>query len=161
MQDAGADALKDLRGLLFRRARRGEAAAIRSFLQAAYAVYLPRMGRLPLTLEGDFATAIRDDLVWVLMEGERLLASLHLLSRPDHLFVDDVAVRADRQRQGIGKRLLAFAEEEGRRRGHCEIRLFTNETMGENIALYKGLGYREYRREPCRGTDIIYMRKSL
>jgi ribosomal protein S18 acetylase RimI-like enzyme len=148
-------------GFLFRHARVDDAAAIRSLLEAAYAVYVPRMGRLPVTMDGDFAAAVRDDLIWVLIERDRLLAVLHLRSYPDHLFIDDVAVRVDRQRQGIGKRLLAFAEREAGRRGYGEIRLFTNATMVENIGLYAGLGYREYRREPCRGTDVVYMRKPL
>jgi ribosomal protein S18 acetylase RimI-like enzyme len=161
MAGTGAEAFGDLEGVRFRRARGEEAAAIRELLQAAYSVYIPRMGRLPLTMGADFAAAIRDHLVWVLTEGDRLLAVLHLLSRPDHLFIDDVAVRVDQQRRGIGKRLLAFAEAETRRHGHREIRLFTNATMVENIALYQSLGYREFRREACQGTDIIYMRKPL
>jgi ribosomal protein S18 acetylase RimI-like enzyme len=161
MAGTGAEVFGDLDDVRFRRARGEEAGAIRELLEAAYSVYVPRMGRLPLTMGTDFAAAIRDHLVWVLMEDDRLLAVLHLLSRADHLFIDDVAVRIDRQRQGIGKRLLAFAETEARRRGHREIRLFTNATMVENIALYQSLGYREFRREPCQGTDIIYMRKPL
>ena len=151
----------DLPGIQFRRARGSEATAIRAFLEAAYSVYVPRMGRMPLTMKTDFAAAIRDDLIWVLMEDDGLLAVLHFLSRADHVFVEDVAVRVGRQRQGIGKKLLAFAEEEALSRGYHEIRLFTNETMVENIALYQSLGYRELHREPCQGTDIIYMRKPL
>ncbi|MDZ3838368.1 MAG: GNAT family N-acetyltransferase [Rhodospirillales bacterium] len=147
--------------LCFRPTQANDAPAIRALLEAAYAIYVPRMGRLPVTMEGDFAAAVRDDLIWVVTDGAGLLAVLHLRLRPDHLFVEDVAVRPDRQRQGIGKRLLAFSEEEGRRRGHGEIRLFTNATMVENAGLYAGLGYREYHREPVRGTDVIYMRKAL
>jgi GNAT superfamily N-acetyltransferase len=155
------DPFADRRGVVFRRAGVEDAPAIRALLEAAYAVYVPRMGRLPVTMDGDFAAAVRDDLIWVVIDGDGLLAVLHLRVRPEHLFIEDVAVRPDRQRQGVGKRLLAFAEAEGRRRGHGEIRLFTNATMVENADLYAGLGYREYRREPVRGTDVIYMRKSL
>jgi ribosomal protein S18 acetylase RimI-like enzyme len=151
----------DLPGIEFRRARKSEATAIKAFLEAAYSVYVPRMGRMPLTMQTDFAAAIRDDLIWILMEDDRLLAVLHLVLRSDHLFIEDVAVRGDRQRQGIGKKLLAFAEEEALSRSCHEIRLFTNETMVENIALYQSLGYRELRPEPCQGTDVIYMRKPI
>jgi GNAT superfamily N-acetyltransferase len=112
---------------------------------------VPRMGRMPLTMKADFAAAIRDDLIWVLIEDDWLLAVLHLRSRSDCLFIEDVAVRVDRQRRGIGKTLLAFAEEEALRRGYHEIRLCTNETMVENIALYQSLGYREIRRNLARG----------
>ena len=151
----------DLPGIQFRRARKSEAIAIKAFLEAAYSVYVPRMGRMPLTMKTDFAAAVRNDLIWVLIEDDRLLAVLHLVLRSSYLFIEDVAVRVDRQRQGIGKKLLAFAEEEALDRGYHEIRLFTNETMVENMALYQSLAYRELRREPCQGTDIIYMRKPL
>lgn len=161
MPDPAASPLADQPGLLFRRAQVEDAAAIRSLLEAAYALYVPRMGRLPVTMDGDFAAAVRDDLIWVVIDGDGLLAVLHLRLHPDHLFIEDVAVRPGRQRQGIGKRLLAFAEKQGRLRGHGEIRLFTNATMVENAGLYAGLGYREYLREPVRGTDVIYMRKPL
>ena len=156
-----SDPFTDRQCIVFRRAAVEDAAAIRALLEAAYAIYVPRMGRLPVTMDGDFAAAVRDELIWVVIDGDGLLAVLHLRQRPDHLFIDDIAVRPDRQRRGIGKRLLAFAEAEGRRRGHGEIRLFTNATMVENAGLYAGLGYREYRREPVRGTEVIYMRKSL
>lgn len=151
----------DLPGIEFRRARGSEATEIKAFLEAAYSVYVPRMGRMPLTMKTDFAAAIRNDLIWVLIEDDRLLAVLHLVLRSGYLFIEDVAVRVDRQRQGIGKKLLAFAEEEALGRSCHEIRLSTNETMVENIALYQSLGYRELRREPCQGTDVIYMRKPL
>lgn len=153
--------LGDQHGIQFRRARESEATAIKALLGVAYSVYVPRMGRMPLTMQADFAAAIRDDLIWVLMEDDRLLAVLHLRSRSDCLFIEDVAVRGDRQRRGIGKTLLAFAEEEALRRGHHEIRLCTNETMVENITFYQSLGYREIRREPCQGTDIVFMQKPL
>jgi ribosomal protein S18 acetylase RimI-like enzyme len=151
----------DLPGIEFLCARKAEATEIKAFLEAADSVYVPRMGRMPLTMKTDFAAAIRNDLIWVLMEDDRLLAVLHLALRPGYLFIEDVAVRGDRQRQGIGKKLLAFAEEEALSRSCHEIRLFTNETMVENIALYQSLGYRELRPEPCQGTDVIYMRKPI
>lgn len=161
MPSPSPEPFSDQPELGFRPAQADDAPAIRALLEAAYAIYVPRMGRLPVTMDGDFTAAVRDDLIWVLTDGTGLLAVLHLRLRPDHLFIEDVAVRPGRQRQGIGKRLLAFSEREGRRRGHREIRLFTNATMVENAGLYAGLGYREYRREPVRGTDVIYMRKAL
>ncbi|MGE5621418.1 MAG: GNAT family N-acetyltransferase [Candidatus Bathyarchaeota archaeon] len=150
----------DLPNIEFRRARRSEAAAIKAFLTAAYSVYVPRIGRMP-AVSANFAAAIRDHFIWVLLEDDRLLAVLHLVSRSDHLLIKDVAVHVDRQRQGMGKKLLAFAEREALDRGYREIQLFTNEMMVENIALYQSLGYREFWRKPYRGTDVVYMRKPL
>jgi hypothetical protein len=38
---------------------------------------------------------------------------------------------------------LAFAEAEALRRGYCEIRLYTHQTMAENQRLYASIGYEE------------------
>ena len=50
------------------------------------------------------------------------------------LSLDNVAVAGNFQGKGIGRRLIDFAEAEARRRGFGEIRLYTHQTMHENIA---------------------------
>jgi len=59
-----------------------------------------------------------------------------LLLKADHLLLDNLAVRPDRQRCGFGRKLIAFAEAEARRLRFAELRLYTHEAMSENIALY-------------------------
>jgi ribosomal protein S18 acetylase RimI-like enzyme len=44
---------------------------------------------------------------------------------------------------GLGRRLLRELEDEARRRGATAIRLETNRTLGEAIALYRSAGYVE------------------
>lgn len=57
--------------------------------------------------------------------------------------------------------MLRFAEEEARRRGFREIRLYTNERFTENLAIYSKLGYREERHEAIGDTHVVHMFKSL
>ena len=49
-----------------------------------------------------------------------------------------VAVRPDRQRQGIGRALVGFAEQAARARGHREIVAHVREPV---ISFYASLGY--------------------
>jgi ribosomal protein S18 acetylase RimI-like enzyme len=46
-------------------------------------------------------------------------------------------------------------------RGWQEIRLYTNASMTENIALYRKIGYVETARVNEKGFDRVYMTKRL
>ncbi len=84
-----------------------------------------------------------------------------LLPKEDHLLLDNVAVAANQQGRGSGRRLIAFAEAEARRRGYGEIRLYTHQTMHENIALYPRLGYEETGRGTEDGYQRVFFRKRV
>lgn len=77
------------------------------------------------------------------------------------LLLDNVAVSPSAQGKGYGRTLVAFAEEEARRRGRGEVRLYTNLLMTENIVLYGRLGYRETGRVSEKGYERVYMAKAL
>ena len=73
---------------------------------------------------------IADGVVSVLQDADgAMTAIIVLLPQPDHLLLDNIAVRPDRQGQGLGRQLIAFAEDEARRLGFCELRLYTHEKM--------------------------------
>jgi ribosomal protein S18 acetylase RimI-like enzyme len=99
--------------------------------------------------------------VWVIEEGTSIVGILVLLPRPDHLLLDNIAVAPSHQGFGFGRRLLAFAEAEATRRGYCEIRLYTHETMTENQRLYAAIGYEETGRGTEAGYERVFMRKQL
>jgi ribosomal protein S18 acetylase RimI-like enzyme len=84
-----------------------------------------------------------------------------LLPKPDHLLLDNIAVRPERQGQGLGRRLIEFAEAEARRLGYRELRLYTHEKMVENIALYRRLGFEQTGRGHEAGYDRVFMTKHL
>jgi ribosomal protein S18 acetylase RimI-like enzyme len=86
-------------------------------------------------------------------------ASAMLLPQPDHLLLDNIAVQPDSQGMGLGRRLIAFAEGEARRLGFAEVRLYTHQTMTENIALYARLGFAETGRGRENGYDRVFMTK--
>ena len=143
-----------------RRARGGDAHAIRELVVAAYAPYIPLLGRTPIPMLTDHAAAIRDHDVWVLEAEGVIVGVIELIPYPDHLWIENVAVTPRSQGRGFGRRLLGHAEEEARRRELPEIRLLTNERYVANIAMYTRYGYRETHRRPHLGTDLVHFAKT-
>ena len=136
-----------------------EADAVRALVRGAYAHYVARLGREPGPMRDDYAQRIADGQVWVLeVEGE-LVGVLVLTERPERFLLENVAVVPAAQGKGYGRRLIIFAEDEARRRGHDELQLYTNVLMVENIALYQHLGFREIGRIHEQGFDRVYMVK--
>ena len=144
-----------------RRATAADVEAIRALVDAAYRGYIPLLGRTPTPMLSDVPAAVRDHDVRVLDSGDRLVGVIELIAHDDHLWIDNVAIAPDAQGHGLGRRLLAFAEDEARRLGLPAIALLTNERYLANIAMYERYGYRETHREPCRGTDLVHFRKTL
>ena len=148
-------------GWVFRCADAGDAKAVRELVRAAYGGYVARMRRESKPMTADYDAAIRNHQVWVLFDSATLLAVLELIAEPDAFILENIAVANDLQGQGVGGRLLAFAEIEAQRQGYDEIQLYTNSLMGTNVALYAGRGYTETRREPLGAGEVVYMSKKL
>lgn len=144
-----------------RSARPDEAQALRSLVRAAYAHYVPRLGREPAPMTDDYAARIAAGQAWVLEAEGMPIGALVLEDTAEGLLIDNIAVAAAARGTGQGRRLMDFAEEEARRRGHARIWLYTNEKMLENIALYTRLGYRETHRAEQHGHRRVYMEKPL
>jgi len=127
----------------------------------AYRHYIPRMGKPPGPMLDDYAAHVAEGVVWVLESGPAIAGILVLFPQPDHLLLDNIAVAPGRQGEGIGRRLLAFAEAEAVRLGYREIHLYTHETMVENQRLYAAIGYEETGRGTQAGYERVFMRKRL
>jgi ribosomal protein S18 acetylase RimI-like enzyme len=144
-----------------RAARPPDAAAVTGLVRAAYAPFVPVIGREPGPMGDDYGALIRAGQVWVLEEEGGIVAVLVLVDEDDGLLLDNVAVAPAAQGSGHGRRLIGFAEAEARRRGHRAIRLYTHVLMVANIALYASLGYVETHRGEEKGFHRVYMTKRL
>jgi ribosomal protein S18 acetylase RimI-like enzyme len=147
---------------VIRPAEPADRAAIETIVRAAYAVYIPRIGKPPGPMLDDYGQLIADGAVSVIEEaGEEIAALIVLLPKPDHLLLDNIAVRPDRQGKGFGRALIEHAEREARRLDFREIRLYTHEKMTENIGLYRRIGFVETGRGHDGGYDRVFMAKML
>jgi ribosomal protein S18 acetylase RimI-like enzyme len=139
----------------------GDRAAVEAVVQAAYAPYIPRIGRKPGPMLEDYAALIAGRHVRVLSDGSRIAGILVLIPDKHEMLLDNVAVLPDCQGQGFGRALIAFAEDAAREQGLHTLRLYTNEAMTENIAFYERLGFVETHRAEEKGFKRVYMTKPL
>jgi GNAT superfamily N-acetyltransferase len=138
-----------------------DAPAIRDLTRSAYAKWVPLIGREPKPMTADYNDAVakhRFDLLYV--EGT-LAALIETIREADHLLVENVAVSPSFQGRGLGRRLMAHAEELATSSRFGEIRLYTNERFAENIDLYRRLGYRVDREEVLPVGTVVHMSKRL
>lgn len=135
--------------------------AVRECVREAYSKYVGRIGREPAPMLVDYEAAILAGEAWVLVEGGETSGVLVMRSENDHLFVETVAVRPGMQGSGLGRKLMAFAEEAATSQGLHEIRLYTNEKMVENLPFYKSLGFEETGRGLDEGYRRVFMKKRL
>ena len=144
-----------------RPARAEDRAAIEQIVAAAYARYVPRIGRKPAPMDADYAALIARARVHVLDEDGVVHGLVVLVAEADRMLLENIAVAPDREGQGLGRRLLEFAERAARDAGFGAIRLYTNAAMVENIALYGRIGYVEAGRHGEGGFHRVDMVKAL
>ena len=136
------------------------ATAISECVAAAYRHYIARIGKPPGPMLDDTAV-IQQHLVFILVDGMRIIGVLVLIKQDKNLLLDNVAVHPEYQGRGLRRELVALAEEEALRLGYTAVTLYTNERMTENIEIYKKLGYTETERKTERCYQRVYMRKSV
>ncbi len=130
----------------------------------AYAPYTEAFGTPPIPVTDDYAPRIAAGEVWLMEEEGRPIGLIVLEDHDESLTIFSVAVAPERQGEGLGQRLLAFAEEEARRRGAFTLALYTNARLTRNIAFYHRFGFEETGRRPNPvrpGWMLIDMEKPL
>jgi ribosomal protein S18 acetylase RimI-like enzyme len=121
---------------------------------------VPRIGRRPAPMDADYAGHVSEGAVFV-WDDDGIKGLLVLIPAADHLLIENVAVDPSLHGQGIGRRLMEFAEHRAEALGLDELRLYTNAAMTENLAFYPRLGYREDDRRGEAGFSRVYFSKRI
>jgi GNAT superfamily N-acetyltransferase len=146
----------------FRRATSADARAIREITRAAYAKWIPVIGREPKPMTANYEQAVARHVIDLLEEGGRPIALIEVIPRPSHLLIENVAVLPDRHGEGIGGLLVKRAETLARSLGLNELRLYTNGLFSANISFYAHRGFEEFLREPhAAGGEVVHMKKYI
>ncbi|MEC6744217.1 GNAT family N-acetyltransferase [Pseudomonas qingdaonensis] len=146
---------------MIRPATAHDVAPVQALIEAAYALYIPRIGARPGPMLEDYAALIAQGRVEVFEEQGQVLGVLVLIAQADGLLLDNLAVSPAAQGRGLGRQLMAHAEARVRQLGLEVVRLYTNEAMSENLGLYERLGYRETHRAVQAGFRRVFMEKRL
>jgi ribosomal protein S18 acetylase RimI-like enzyme len=146
-----------------RRATPADAATVRDLVRAAYAKWVPLLGREPLPMTADYEAAVCDHLVDMLHLDGKPAALIEMYPETDHLLVVNVAVSPACQGRGYGRALLAHAEDVARSLGLGELRLYTSIHLTENVKLYERVGYKVDRQEEASAHlgVFVYMSKRI
>jgi ribosomal protein S18 acetylase RimI-like enzyme len=144
-----------------RRAEPADASAIHALTQAAYAKWVPILGRKPQPMTADYDVAVRAHRIDLLEEAGGLVALIEIALEAGYLLIVNLAVAPAWQGQGLGSRLLAHAEAVARAEGKPLLRLYTNRLMTPNIALYRSRGYTIDREEAYAGGAVVHMSKPV
>ncbi|MBN9563527.1 MAG: GNAT family N-acetyltransferase [Alphaproteobacteria bacterium] len=156
---SGAQTVSGIASL--RSATEEDAGAIRSLTREAYAKWVPIIGREPKPMTADYADAVRKHRIDLLNLDGTLAALIEMIPGADHLLIENVAVAPAFQGRGLGRKLMAHAEQVAVSLGHPEIRLYTNKLFAGNVRLYQRLGYRIDREEEFWGGTTVYMSKPV
>jgi ribosomal protein S18 acetylase RimI-like enzyme len=147
--------------MAIRPAQRDDVSAIRSLVERAYSPWVPVIGMRPGPMEWDYAELVAGGDVYVWTAPDLIGLLVLRVTDDGALMVENVAVDPAAQGQGLGRALLAFAEEQAVERGIDELRLYTHERMTSNIDLYSRLGWTEYDRVTEHGFARVFMRKHI
>jgi ribosomal protein S18 acetylase RimI-like enzyme len=145
---------------LIRRATAGDVARIRAIARAAYAKYVPRIGREPAPMVADFDAEVAAHHVVVIEAAGRVGGYMVAWPEADAYFIDNIAVDPECQDGGLGRRLIDHAATEADRLHLPALRLYTNVLMTENLSMYAHIGFVETHRATEKGFDRVHMRWS-
>lgn len=134
---------------------------MRALTRAAYAKWVPLIGREPKPMGADYDAAIARHRIDLAYLGSELAALIETIPEPDHLLIENVAVAPSFQGRGLGRFLMAHAEGLAAEQGHGGIRLYTNQRFSGNVRLYLALGYRVDREEESALGVTVHMSKPL
>ncbi|NOV03926.1 GNAT family N-acetyltransferase [Paenibacillus planticolens] len=135
--------------------------AISECVDAAYSMYIERMGKKPAPMVTDYSEPISKGLVHVAVDREEVKGLIVLIPKTNYLLIENVAVHPSFQGQGIGHELIEFGIESARKVKFKEVCLYTNELMTENIKYYLKFGFIEVDRRIENGFNRVYMSKPL
>lgn len=144
-----------------RRAVREDAPVLRRIAEAAYALYVPRIGRRPAPMDADFSTQVARGRVWIAEVDGEPAGYLVGYPRDADWFVENLAVDPTYQDRGVGRRLMVMAEAQARRCGLPRVALYTNRRMWESAGFYGRLGFYVTHAAEEAGFQRIYMAKDL
>ena len=145
-----------------RRALPADAPLIRALTRAAYAKWVPVIGREPKPMTADYDRAVAEHLIDLLSVHGELVGLIEMIPEANHLMIENVAVSPAHQGGGHGRRLLRHAEALAASLGYSEVRLLTNKLFAVNVRLYLAFGYVIDREEETPRLGVaVHMRKPI
>ena len=110
------------------------------------------------------ATKSREETLFLATDNGELVGCVFARQQGDSLYVNKLAVRRDRQRNGIGRRLIDAVDEHARDTGLPYLELDTRIELTENHDTFAAMGFlkiAEHAHDGYGHPTFITMRKQL
>jgi N-acetylglutamate synthase-like GNAT family acetyltransferase len=147
---------------ILRRAQPSDVGQIRDVTRRSYAKWIALIGREPKPMAADYSKAVAQHWIDVVEQHGQVIALIEMIPHESHLFIENLAVDEAFQHKGIGRKLLAHAEQLAVQAQLVEVQLATNAAFVENLHFYKRCGYEDYLTKPLfDGGTMTCFRKSV
>ncbi|MDN5915839.1 MAG: GNAT family N-acetyltransferase [Pseudonocardia sp.] len=142
-----------------------DAGEVLTLQRAAYVSEAQLHDDLHLTPLTQDLAGLREELgresvvAWGIRDSARLVAAIRIVEGDGSACVNRLVVAPDRQGEGFGSALLAYAEDQ---LGDevAVVELFTGEHSAANLRLYGRFGYRETHRTDVGKYALVHMTKT-
>ena len=95
--------------LSFRLGGPADAGNVRGIVMAAYAKWVPVIGREPMPMRADYDLALRKHRFDLAIEDGAIVGLIETILHDDHLFIENVAVRPEAQGRGVARAAVELA----------------------------------------------------
>jgi ribosomal protein S18 acetylase RimI-like enzyme len=120
------------------------------------------IGQKPVAMIKGFKPLIEEGKVYIALIDNEIMGVLAMWLAYESLYIDTLAVNPKAQKQGIGQRLMQFAETEAAKLNQSKLSLCTNTKMQANRDYYARYGYHETHYDKLEdGRDIVWMEKPV
>ena len=153
--------MAEVPGTAIRAAEPADRDAVAALIDAAYAHYVPVLGRKPRPMLDDHAARIARGETFVAGAGAKLHAVISIVPAEGALHIFNLAILPAAQGNGLARRMIAFAEARARQNGVGRLTLYTNVAMTRNRSIYAHLGFTEDGISEGGGYQIVHMTKPL
>ena len=144
-----------------RQAIAAEAGAVTDCVCQAFIRYSAEIGKHPQPMLDDYNALIAEGRVYVALKDNRLVGVLVISTDAEGFCIETLAAHPQLQGQGVGKALIAYAENLARLRKAASLYLSTHVVMWQSQDIYRHLGFVEFDRRVVNGYHRIFMRKSV
>ena len=147
---------------MIRRATQADVKTVCELTRAAYAKWVPLIGREPKPMLANYELAVSQHIIDLFEAEGEILGLVEVIPHGQYLLIENIAVLPDQQGKGLGDLLLTHAEGLARSLNLVELRLYTNSAFTPNIEFYARRGFQEFLREPFHlGGVTVHMKKAI
>lgn len=147
--------------LAFRTAVEADLDTVAALIDAAYAHYVPILGRAR-PMDDDHLARLSREETFLLEDDGRPVAVTSMSLEDDAIHIFNIAVEPAEQGKGHLRRILTFAEDKARAIGANRLTLYTHSHMTRNRAVYPHLGFTAVREEETAdGHRIVFFERPL